>query len=73
MVRAAVSFWLKAQKRRLYFERGGKCELCHERVPFVAIQKHHVRPRSEMGGDMDTNLMLLCEDCHRSKHQRGRS
>ena len=69
-MRASYSFFLRAKRERVYYERGGKCEECHKKLPLREIQLHHIRPRSEMGGDQDKNLIFLCDDCHKSKHPR---
>lgn len=38
-----------------------RCELCTRTAP---IQVHHIRPRSQGGGDIELNLVALCHRCH---------
>jgi 5-methylcytosine-specific restriction endonuclease McrA len=37
------------------------------------LQVHHVKFRSQLGGDVAHNLITLCANCHRNRHGRRRS
>lgn len=46
-------------------------EFLDERSEILSqIQVHHITPLSEGGSDDDDNLIVLCEDCHISIHNR---
>jgi len=32
------------------------------------LQVHHMKPRSQLGGDVTQNLITLCASCHRKRH-----
>jgi 5-methylcytosine-specific restriction endonuclease McrA len=33
------------------------------------LEVHHMKPRSQLGGDVMHNLITLCVICHRKLHQ----
>ncbi len=33
------------------------------------LQVHHMKPRSQLGGDVMHNLITLCVSCHRERHR----
>ena len=55
--------WWKVLKRD-----GWRCQQCGS---MENLQVHHIRWRSQLGGDTEENLMTLCEGCHRQVHQGG--
>ena len=40
------------------------CELCG----LIAVEIHHVKPRSLLGTDEVNNLVALCRECHDKAH-----
>jgi HNH endonuclease len=42
-----------------------QCASCGNQEKLVL---HHIKPRSEGGGNDPSNLQILCEDCHRRIH-----
>lgn len=46
---------------------GGRCECCAERLP-AHYECHHRKLRSRGGQDSATNLVALCNECHRRIH-----
>jgi 5-methylcytosine-specific restriction endonuclease McrA len=34
------------------------------------LQVHHMKPRSQLGGDVTPNLITLCAACHGQRHGR---
>ena len=42
-----------------------QCATCGDRGKLVL---HHIKPRSEGGGNGASNLQILCEECHRKVH-----
>jgi 5-methylcytosine-specific restriction endonuclease McrA len=45
--------------------RDSKCDHCGRRTHFLEL--HH-RTYERLGRELITDLELLCEQCHRSKH-----
>jgi 5-methylcytosine-specific restriction endonuclease McrA len=45
---------------------GWRCQRCGS---FIDLQVHHIRPRSCLGDDTETNLITLYADCHRICHR----
>jgi 5-methylcytosine-specific restriction endonuclease McrA len=43
---------------------------CQECGSLRNQQVHHLRPRSQLGGDALTNLITLCARCHGKRHGR---
>jgi 5-methylcytosine-specific restriction endonuclease McrA len=33
------------------------------------LQVHHMKPRSQLGGDVIQNLITLCVSCHQRRHR----
>jgi 5-methylcytosine-specific restriction endonuclease McrA len=46
---------------KVYQRDGWRCVLCGRLKP---LQAHHVVPRSQMGGDVMSNLVSLDSECH---------
>jgi 5-methylcytosine-specific restriction protein A len=54
--------------RKLVLERDGwRCQECGSARN---LQVHHLRPRSQLGGDRMQNLITLCACCHGLCHRR---
>lgn len=50
-------------KNELYYDRAdGHCEHCNERVDQPHV--HHITPRAEGGPNKESNLIVLCPNCH---------
>ena len=59
-----------AAVRKHVLERDGwRCQDCGA---VRDLQVHHMKPRSQLGGDMTQNLITLCAYCHRKRHVRCR-
>jgi predicted HNH restriction endonuclease len=56
-----------AQKRELERTVGWKCELCGKKLT-VKPDIHHITPKAEGGSDRNSNLLVLCPNCHRLVH-----
>lgn len=63
------SIWWREKRERLYMERGGVCEICGKKIGIELMSLHHVAPRSIGGRDIDGNLQLLCNGCHKALHK----
>jgi 5-methylcytosine-specific restriction endonuclease McrA len=52
--------------RRAVLERDGwRCQQCGS---LRNLDVHHMRRRSALGDDAETNLITLCRDCHQILH-----
>ena len=52
--------------RNQVLERDGwRCQDCGAAKD---LQVHHMKPRSQLGGDVTQNLITLCADCHQKRH-----
>jgi 5-methylcytosine-specific restriction endonuclease McrA len=57
---------LYARLRRLILERDGwRCQECGSSKN---LDVHHIRRRSALGDDAETNLITLCRECHQILH-----
>jgi len=58
---------LYTELRRLILERDGwRCQKCGSSRN---LDVHHVRGRSALGDDAETNLITLCRECHQILHE----
>jgi len=56
-----------AELRRIILERDGwRCQRCGS---YRNLDVHHVRWRSALGDDAETNLITLCRECHQILHR----
>jgi hypothetical protein len=46
--------------------RVGRCNRCEKRT---RLTRHHIVPRSEGGNDDETNIELVCWQCHKEIHR----
>lgn len=61
-------------KRRLMLMRGEACQVCAIEMPTKSlIHAHHIVPIVNYGTDDDSNIVLLCPNCHAIAHWRYRS
>jgi 5-methylcytosine-specific restriction endonuclease McrA len=56
--------WMQVLKRD-----GWRCQGCGA---LTGLQVHHMKPRSSLGDDAETNLITLCVNCHLNIHQPKR-
>ena len=57
---------LYAMLCRGVLERDGwRCQKCGS---FRNLDVHHMKPRSALGDDTETNLITLCRECHQILH-----
>ena len=55
---------------RQVLERDGwRCQTCGS---MQRLQVHHLKLRSQSGGDVEQNLITLCAECHARKHRETR-
>ena len=60
---AAVSY---ARLRKEILERDNwRCQVCGR---LKNLDVHHLRRRSALGEDLETNLITLCRECHEILH-----
>lgn len=60
-------------KRKLMAIRGEACEVCAVTMPSkTLIHAHHIVPVHNGGLDQQSNLVLLCPNCHAIAHWRYR-
>ncbi len=53
--------------REAVLERDGwRCQLCGRRRD---LHVHHIKPRSKLGDDCASNLIVVCARCHSSLHE----
>lgn len=58
----------RALVQSLYTRDRWKCTKCGRRT---SLTPHHIKKRSQGGGDTLDNLITLCVDCHRDVDEYG--
>ena len=58
------------QKRRLERLVNHRCEACRKPLGLTP-DVHHITPRNEGGSNADSNLIVLCPNCHRKAHSEA--
>jgi 5-methylcytosine-specific restriction endonuclease McrA len=54
---------------RQVLERDGwRCQVCGS---MQCLQVHHLKFRSQSGGDEEQNLITLCTECHERVHRKA--
>ena len=53
-------------RNRVLERDGWRCQNCGS---MKDLQVHHMKPRSQLGGDVIHNLITLCVTCHRDRHE----
>ena len=56
-------------RKRVLERDGWRCQECSL---MRDLQVHHMKSRSQLGGDVMQNLITLCVSCHRHAHGNGR-
>jgi hypothetical protein len=60
----------KQLQRQVFEKHSNKCYICD--YPLIpALRVHHIAPVSHGGKDVQTNLVLLCSNCHALVHHYG--
>ena len=56
----------EGQRNRLSRQAKGRCEHCKKEIIGQGIKPnvHHIKPFAKGGSDRDSNLIVLCPDCH---------
>jgi 5-methylcytosine-specific restriction endonuclease McrA len=55
--------------QRQVLERDGwRCQVCGS---MQNLQVHHLKFRSQSGGDEEQNLITLCTECHERVHRKA--
>ncbi len=55
---------------RQVLERDGwRCQMCGS---MQNLQVHHLKLRSQAGGDEEHNLITLCAQCHEQAHRKAK-
>ena len=58
-----------AKLQRQVLERDGwRCQVCGS---MQSLQVHHLKFRSQSGGDEEQNLITLCAECHEQVHRKA--
>jgi len=52
-------------RRRVLARDGWKCQSCGSQIQ---LEVHHLEKRSQLGGDIEENLITLCAASHRRTH-----
>ena len=47
---------------------GWRCQVCGS---MQNLQVHHLKFRSQSGGDEEQNLITLCAECHEQMHRKA--
>lgn len=50
---------------------GFTCRMCFNKLEQNVMQVHHIIPVANGGHDINTNLVLVCYDCHTHIHKTG--
>ena len=60
----------EALQKRVLARDGWRCQSCGSPKN---LHVHHMKPRSELGGDVMSNLITLCVNCHEECHTKRNS
>lgn len=57
-------------KKRLYKDQNGECAHCGTRFPIEELEAHHIKPMAQFPRlvTRQSNIELLCHNCHLSLH-----
>lgn len=62
------TFSSRSFRKRFIGKRGNKCELCPYSIAEV-LNIHHIKERKNGGTDEETNLIVICPNCHTEVHR----
>jgi len=66
-LRLRLDFVSYGKLHRQVLERDGwRCQVCGS---MQNLQVHHLKFRSQSGGDVEQNLITLCAECHARMHR----
>jgi 5-methylcytosine-specific restriction endonuclease McrA len=54
--------------RQILERDGWRCQVCGS---MQHLQVHHLKFRSQSGGDEEQNLITLCAECHEQVHRKA--
>ena len=54
--------------RKVIKRCNGKCADCGTSKFINGFEIHHIKPRCLGGKDIESNLTMLCKECHRVRH-----
>ncbi len=54
--------------RKILERDGWRCQVCGS---MQQLEVHHLKFRSQSGGDEEQNLITLCAGCHEKVHRMG--
>jgi 5-methylcytosine-specific restriction endonuclease McrA len=60
----------KKQSLEIFERQGWRCAKCGRLKP---LTRDHIRKRSQLGGDEESNAQGLCADCHEQKDNVAKS
>jgi len=63
----------EAQKRKAFYEQGGRCSLCREELDYDAAECHHHEPYGEGGPTVEENIQVVHPECHKKLTQERKS
>jgi 5-methylcytosine-specific restriction endonuclease McrA len=55
-------------QRQVLQRDGWRCQVCGN---MQNLQVHHLKFRSQSGGDEEQNLITLCAECHAQVHRKA--
>lgn len=62
-----LKYGSKSFRKKFLKERKAKCEICNYSLEKVLVI-HHIKEKCNGGTDEDSNLILLCRNCHGEIH-----
>ena len=63
----------KLKRRHIYKIRNKTCELCKKKINYNESYNVHHKTYDRVGNEKDSDLMLLCPECHKLIHiKKGR-
>ena len=66
----SIRTFTESQKRAAYEKQKGKCPHCKEHFEIEEMEGDHIKPWSEGGHTLPSNLQMLCKDCNRRKGKK---
>jgi len=63
--KSSVPFHLKKSIKQ---SQGYHCACCGRKFQYFVLQIHHITPRRNGGGNEESNLVAVCNNCHTIIH-----